>query len=150
MEARSGSNPNRVRMFTSEKLSKPEAEQKWDSVKVVCRQPFNKHVQYGLAFITFHSVIAEDKPASLSNKLGRFLVKDDNDELNSVSAGSLFARRKDIETQPLRGKVLQLGGYVAQSGPTVYYVALLLLHSAALKDLVVCPFRCMTVPNLQY
>lgn len=103
MEARSGNNPNRVRMFASDKLSKPVAEQKWDRVKVVCTQPFNKHVQYGLAFITFHSVITEDKPAALGNKLGRFLVKDDSDELNSISAGSLFARRKDIETQPLKG-----------------------------------------------
>jgi hypothetical protein len=132
-------------MFASDKLSKPEAEQKWDRVKVVCTQPFNKHVQYGLAFITFHSVITEDKPAALSNKLGRFLVKDDNDELNSISAGSLFARRKDIETQPLKGKLLQPGDYLAQSGPTVYYVVLLILCSAAPKDLVVCPFRHRTM-----
>jgi DNA-repair protein XRCC1 len=109
MEARSGSNPNRVRMFATENLSKQVAEQQWDRVKVLCTQPFNKHVQYGLSFITFHSVIAEDKPPTLTSKLGRFVVKDD-DELNSFSAGSLFARRKDIQTQPLKGKKLQPGG----------------------------------------
>jgi DNA-repair protein XRCC1 len=132
MESRSGSNPNRVRMFTTDTLSKREAEQKWDRVKVVCTQPFNKHVQYGLAFITFHSLIAEDKRAALSSKLGRFVVKDDGDD--SLSAGSLFARRKDIETQPLKGKALQ-PGYLSQTGPGVYYVIQLNLHSVALKDI---------------
>jgi DNA-repair protein XRCC1 len=132
MEARSGSNPNRVRMFATDKLSKQEAEQKWDRVKVVCTQPFNKHVQYGVAFITFHSVIAEDKPAVLSSKLGRFVVKDDNDD--SLSAGSLFARRKDMEMKPLKGKVLR-SGYLAQTGPGVYYVIQLILRSVALKDM---------------
>lgn len=106
MEARSGSNPNRVRMFAMDRLSKPAAEQKWDRVKVVCTQPFNKHVQYGLAFITFHSVMTDDKPAASGNKLGRFVVKDDSDEADSIRVGSLFARRKDLETQPLKGEVL--------------------------------------------
>ncbi|XP_021938162.1 DNA repair protein XRCC1-like isoform X2 [Zootermopsis nevadensis] len=103
LEARSGSNPSRVRMFAVDALSKSVADQKWDRVKVICTQPFNKHVQYGLAFITFHSVITDDKPAALGSRLGRFVVKDDAEEPNSISAGSLFARRKDIESQPLKG-----------------------------------------------
>lgn len=105
LEARSGSIPNRVRMFAADRLSKPAAEQKWDRVKVVCTQPFNKHVQYGLAFITFHSMMTDDKPAGSVNKLGRFVVKDDSDEADSIRIGSLFARRKDIEAQPLKGEV---------------------------------------------
>lgn len=108
LEARSGSNPSRVRMFAVDALSKSVADQKWDRVKVVCTQPFNKHVQYGLAFITFHSVITDDKPAALGSRLGRFVVKDDAEEPNSISAGSLFARRKDIESQPLKGEPLRL------------------------------------------
>lgn len=105
MEARSGGNPSRVRMFATDKLSKSVAEQKWDRVKVVCTQPFNKHVQYGLAFITFHSVMADDMPAASSNRLGRFVVKDETEESDTINAGSLFARRKDIESQPLKGEV---------------------------------------------
>lgn len=140
MESRSGSNPNRVRMFATDTLSKREAEQKWDRVKVVCTQPFNKHVQYGLAFITFRSVIAEDKPAALSSKLGRFSVKDDSDD--PLSAGSLFARRKDIETQPLKGKVLQ-PGYLAQTGPVVYCVIQIELTQCS-------PEGHVTVHYLQY
>jgi DNA-repair protein XRCC1 len=105
MEARSGGNPSRVRMFATDTLSKSVAEQKWDRVKVICTQPFSKHVQYGLAFITFHSVTVDDKPAALGNKLGRFVVKDDNEESDTISAGSLFARRKDTESQPLKGEM---------------------------------------------
>jgi DNA-repair protein XRCC1 len=111
MEARISSNPNRVRMFATDKLSKPVAEQKWDRIKVVCTQPFNRHIQYGVAFVTFHSVAADDEPAS-SSKLGRFVVKNENDELNSFSAGSLFARRKDTEILSPKGEVLQVEMYM--------------------------------------
>ncbi|XP_069680650.1 DNA repair protein XRCC1-like [Periplaneta americana] len=102
MEARNGTNSNRVRMFTTDKLSKPAADQKWDRVKIVCTQPFNKHVQYGLAFVTFHS-LADDKPAASIHKLGRFVVKDNEDEPDTISAGSLFARRKELDVPPLKG-----------------------------------------------
>lgn len=94
-------------MFATDALSKSVAEQKWDRIKVVCTQPFNKHIQYGLAFITFHSVTADDKSAALGNRLGRFVVKDDDDESDTISAGSLFARRRDIESQPVKGEVRQ-------------------------------------------
>jgi hypothetical protein len=49
--------------------------------------------------------MTDDKPAASTNKLGRFVVKDDNDEADSIRIGSLFARRKDIEAQPLKGEV---------------------------------------------
>ena len=41
-ESRVSQNPNRVRIFGSDQLSKAVAGQKWDRVKVVCTQPFNK------------------------------------------------------------------------------------------------------------
>jgi len=41
-EARASQNPNRVRIFGSDQLSKAVAGQKWDRAKVVCTQPFNK------------------------------------------------------------------------------------------------------------
>ena len=41
-ESRSGSGSNRVRMFDFDKLSEDVANEKWDRVKVVCTQPFNK------------------------------------------------------------------------------------------------------------
>lgn len=45
IESRNSTNTNRVRMFGPSDLSKTAAEQKWDRVKLVCTQPFNK-VQY--------------------------------------------------------------------------------------------------------
>ena len=41
-ESRNGQNLNRVRIFTSDKLNNAVIDQKWDRVKVVCSQPFNK------------------------------------------------------------------------------------------------------------
>nr|CAD7433913.1 unnamed protein product [Timema monikensis] len=49
MEARNGTMGTRVRMFSSEQLRKPVVEKRWDRVKVICSQPFNKHVQYETA-----------------------------------------------------------------------------------------------------
>lgn len=41
-ESRSGSNPNRVRMFGPDKLVRAAAEKRWDRVKIVCSQPYSK------------------------------------------------------------------------------------------------------------
>ena len=41
-ESRTSQNPNRVRIFGSDQLSKAVAGQKWDRAKVVCTQQFNK------------------------------------------------------------------------------------------------------------
>lgn len=54
IESRQSTNKNKVRMFTAEQLT-PECKQKWDRVKIVCTQPFNRHVQYGLSFVALHS-----------------------------------------------------------------------------------------------
>uniref|UniRef100_G1Q9S0 X-ray repair cross complementing 1 n=1 Tax=Myotis lucifugus TaxID=59463 RepID=G1Q9S0_MYOLU len=49
-ESRSGSNPNRVRLFGPEKLVRGAAEKRWDRVKIVCSQPYSKAPASGLAF----------------------------------------------------------------------------------------------------
>lgn len=41
-ESRSGSNPNRVRIFGPDKLVRAAAEKRWDRVKIVCSQPYSK------------------------------------------------------------------------------------------------------------
>jgi DNA-repair protein XRCC1 len=41
-DSKTWKNTNRVRMFGPDKLSKGVVEQKWDRVKVVCTQPYNK------------------------------------------------------------------------------------------------------------
>ena len=46
LEARSNTNRNSVRMFSGDKLSKLVTDEKWDRVKIVCTQPFNKVLVY--------------------------------------------------------------------------------------------------------
>ena len=40
----------RVRIFSADKLSAEARAKRWDRVKVVCTQPFNARVKYGLSF----------------------------------------------------------------------------------------------------
>ena len=51
-------------MFTADKLNGEIAKEKWDTVKIMCTQPFNKNFKYGLSFISIYSV--EEKPATLT------------------------------------------------------------------------------------
>ena len=43
-------------MFTSDKLNAEIAKEKWDTVKALCTQPFNKSLKFGLSFISIHSM----------------------------------------------------------------------------------------------
>ena len=61
-------------MFTADKLNSEIAKEKWDIVKAVCTQPFNKSFKYGLSFISIHSV--DEKPAASpsTSKNGKFEI----------------------------------------------------------------------------
>ncbi|KAL5277157.1 XRCC1 family protein [Megaselia abdita] len=120
LESKSSSNPNRVRCFDTAALVKPIASEKWDLVKVLCTQPFNKHVQYGISFIKL-KIAEEDKPKvkkplvpekflsqmkpSLSDgpsKLfaGKFKLREDSPDSESDTAMGLFNRWKLKKTNP--------------------------------------------------
>lgn len=92
-ESKDGTNTSAVRFFKKENFTQSIANEKWDRLKIVCTQPFNKHVQYGLSFVVLHSNSGEAEEAESSSSLGNFTLKDDNDE--QVSVGSWFAKRKD-------------------------------------------------------
>ncbi|XP_059817389.1 DNA repair protein XRCC1 isoform X1 [Hypanus sabinus] len=96
-ESRSGTNLNRVRMFGPDKLAKGVLGKKWDRVKVVCTQPYNKNLPYGLSFIKFHSTPEADEKTPNSytakvTKLGQFVVKEEG-STESLRPGSLFFNR---------------------------------------------------------
>ncbi|XP_023221324.1 DNA repair protein XRCC1-like [Centruroides sculpturatus] len=98
MESKNSTNINRVRMFGPEKLSKPTSTEKWDLVKIVCTQPFNKTVQFGLSFIKLHSPpepISEENDKPVLNRIGSFRIKDDDEA--ELSVGSWFAKRNEKE-----------------------------------------------------
>ncbi|KAF5302937.1 hypothetical protein FQA39_LY02117 [Lamprigera yunnana] len=98
-ESKQSTNINKVRMFTYNDLQSPERDEKWDCIKVVCTQPFNRHVQYGLSFITLHSSEGNDATKTAGN-LGKFALRPESPD--NLSVGSLFARRKEtITTQTM-------------------------------------------------
>lgn len=53
-DSRVSENPNRVRCFAKDALIPDVANEKWELVKILCTQPFNKHVQFGISFIKVH------------------------------------------------------------------------------------------------
>ncbi|XP_057669634.1 DNA repair protein XRCC1 [Diorhabda carinulata] len=96
LEARQSQNVNKVRMFTKDQLSKPECNEKWDRVKIICSQPFNRHVQFGLSFITLHSNETKEESCKLNN-FGKFLIRPQSPD--NLSIGSLFAKRKELKLE---------------------------------------------------
>lgn len=103
-DCRGETNKNRVRMFTSDQLSETARKEKWDRIKVVCTQPYNKFFQYGLSFLVLHSTDTKEeapsKETAPAKTLGRFALKDDED--SDISVGSFFSRRKDLQiTSPV-------------------------------------------------
>lgn len=118
-DSRNSSNPNRVRFFDKSSLVESIASQKWDLVKILCTQPFNKHVQYGLSFVVVH-ITEEEKPkvkkslvperflvqksteSEESTKLftGKFKLRDDSPLSESNTAMGLFSRWKTKKIIP--------------------------------------------------
>lgn len=107
-ESKDSSYPNRVRCFKKSSLVESIASQKWDLVKVLCSQPFNTNVQYGLSFIKFHiteeenpkerTLIKKDEPTKLF--AGKFKLREDSPESESNTSMGLFNRWKSEKSNP--------------------------------------------------
>ncbi|VVC98247.1 unnamed protein product [Leptidea sinapis] len=50
-DSRSDTPVERVRNFTADQLAAAVRGQRWDRVRLVCTQPYNRHCQFGLSFI---------------------------------------------------------------------------------------------------
>lgn len=117
-DAKSDKNKNVVRFFEYEGFSKPIANQSWDRIKIVCSQPFNKYIQYGLSFIKVYSkpndtgekrkdniidtftlkkkeLAKENDLKNNQNFLGKFMLKENEGE-DQIVVGSFFARKNEI------------------------------------------------------
>lgn len=117
-ESRSGSNPNRVRIFGPDKLVRAAAEKRWDRVKIVCSQPYSKDSPYGLSFVRFHSPPDKDEAEAPSQKvtvtkLGQFRVKEEDDSANSLKPGALFFSRINKTTSSASASDLAGPSYAA-------------------------------------
>lgn len=113
IESKNSSNTNRVRCFSTEALCPAALTDKWKLVKIVCTQPFNKHVQYGLSFVKMHvagsvkpkclvpdkfKLAARPNPSSSPTMaaLGRFKLREESpdSEPDGKASLSLFQRWK--------------------------------------------------------
>ncbi|CAB1333499.1 unnamed protein product [Coregonus sp. 'balchen'] len=91
--------PTGVRFFGPNQLVKAQAQEKWDRVKIVCSQPYNKSIAYGVAFVKFHSPPDKSDPPTTTppklTKLGQFRMKDESPLAGpSLQPGSLFFNRE--------------------------------------------------------
>ena len=97
LESRNENNLCRVRMFPNDKLNADIAKEKWDLLKILCTQPFNKNLKYGISFITVHSAAEEIKNEQPKvTTLGAFKLKDEDDD----DTGELFNFNRKLLTQP--------------------------------------------------
>ncbi|KAH8386432.1 hypothetical protein KR093_000424 [Drosophila rubida] len=108
IDSKNSSNVNRVRCFASDALIATALPEKWKLLKIVCSQPFNKHVQYGLSFVKVHVVgkpsksLVPDKfklaPRLSTNLvLGQLKLREespDSDADGSKGSSTLFQRWK--------------------------------------------------------
>lgn len=104
IESKSSKNVNRVRCFNSDTLNSHVLEDKWKLVKIICTQPFNKHVQYGLSFIKVHvSAPAVSKslvpPVALLNQALKassvpLKLREESPESDGTDGSKLFQRWK--------------------------------------------------------
>lgn len=131
-ECRNETSPNRVRCFGKSALVQEVAERKWQMVKIICTQPYNRSFKYGLAFVKIHTpapspksvtddnseeeMISDDREkkvdaANLS--LGKFrLRQDSSSDSERDTSGSLFNRWKQSRQNASADKP-KLSGNVA-------------------------------------
>ncbi|XP_004520178.1 DNA repair protein XRCC1 isoform X2 [Ceratitis capitata] len=114
IESKNSTNINRVRCFSPDALISTTLSKKWQFIKIICSQPFNKHVQYGISFIKIHvdsnvdikkiPQVSEklhskvENPSSLNiSQLGKFKLREESPDSDSESSASLFKRWKASE-----------------------------------------------------
>ncbi|KAH8245016.1 hypothetical protein KR032_003922 [Drosophila birchii] len=73
IESKNSSNQNRVRCFSSQSLDQTALPEKWKLLKIVCTQPFNRHVQYGISFVKVHVAAAASASTAAPAKVKSLL-----------------------------------------------------------------------------
>lgn len=93
-ESRNSDNVNRVRCFNKTAFVESNAGKKWELVKLICSQPFNSRVQFGVSFITIYAT-EESKSVEppKQEKKGIFSVREASPD-SDLDSSSLFSRWK--------------------------------------------------------
>lgn len=104
-ESKTSTNPNRLRCFKKSALVQENVSQKWDLVKIICSQPFNEQVQYGLSSIKLHieketmcSYTTQHQATTKENSskliAGRYRLREDSPDSENNTSMGLFSRWK--------------------------------------------------------
>jgi DNA-repair protein XRCC1 len=98
-ESRSNTNRNQVKLLKSTDLNKTCLNEKWDRLKIVCEQKFNRLNPFGLCFIKLYSPTLADETnqSELLNKSSITMHVDDDDdetEKEQNKIGSFFAKKQ--------------------------------------------------------
>lgn len=83
-------------------MSSPEREEKWDRIKIVCTQPFNRHVQYGLSFVTLHFLENKNAHTPVQQTIGKFALRPPSPD--DIAVGSTFLKKKETAENKPSGK----------------------------------------------
>ncbi|CAF0838311.1 unnamed protein product, partial [Adineta ricciae] len=101
-ESRSNTNRNQVKLLKSSDLNKTCLNEKWDRLKIVCEQKFNRLDPFGLCFIKLYSpstLADETNQTDLLNRSSAMINGDvdaDDDETSKEQSkiGSFFAKKQ--------------------------------------------------------
>ncbi|KAA0184964.1 X-ray repair complementing defective repair in Chinese hamster cells 1, partial [Fasciolopsis buskii] len=105
-DAKNENNLFRVRVFSGDQLYDVAAKQKWDIFRIVCTQPFNKTLPYGISFISFHTSGAKEAPSPncVNENSGDLATNDEETDEGSSEflPGALFqaSKSKSLESNP--------------------------------------------------
>lgn len=152
VESRNSTSPNRVRCFNEDALIENVSRENWNLVKIVCTQPFNKHVQYGIAFIKVHcssrnnpitneiqTVLLPENNFMKNNHvpktLGKFKLREESPECSDVDekSSSLFERwkkNKDPSKTVTVATAIREALSTTSSEPMVHHKKLSIKHSS--------------------
>ncbi|KAK0424299.1 hypothetical protein QR680_008601 [Steinernema hermaphroditum] len=103
MESRSEKPGDRVRIFGVVDMIPSVESLRWDIVKVVCHQPFNDRVPFGLGFFkvdgTAEEIVSPSKSQSSVPPISMNFIDLDSatQSSQSLSTGSLFERRDEMK-----------------------------------------------------
>ncbi|XP_016983444.1 DNA repair protein XRCC1 [Drosophila rhopaloa] len=128
IESKNSSNQNRVRCFSGPALSEIVLPEKWKLLKIVCTQPFNRHVQYGLSFVKVHvlgapaNVAAPPKVKSLlphgMMQFGAFKLREESPDSETDNQVTRFQRWKK-ETQHQSSAAVSTAAAIRDAGSNV-------------------------------
>ena len=84
-ESRGGTNLYKMRIFSKEQLSNVTVDEKWDRIKIICTQPYNKTSTFGLSVLTLHKDGPSLSKPPATAKIGGFNIRADPIEQKVVS-----------------------------------------------------------------